>query len=222
MINIIPNWHPFFVHFTVALLIVAAIIHLLLRFMPGSNTADQLTVVARWNMRIGTVFMLLTVAVGWYAYNTVSHDTPSHIAMTEHRNWAMVTLVMFLAVAGWEYYLHRQGKNRSWLFTGLLAIAAALLLSTAWHGGELVYRYGLGVMSIPQSEAAGHTHEHGDSTTPYGHDDTTNGEHAHDAGVEPDRKISVGAGADTASGKSAHTHAPGTAPHKELKDLLRY
>jgi hypothetical protein len=29
MIEIIPNWHPIFVHFTVALLIIAATIHLL-------------------------------------------------------------------------------------------------------------------------------------------------------------------------------------------------
>ncbi len=31
MINIIPNWHPIFVRFTVALLIAATVIHLLSR-----------------------------------------------------------------------------------------------------------------------------------------------------------------------------------------------
>ena len=216
MINIIPNWHPFFVHFTVALLIVAVMIHLLLHLMPGGKTADQLTVVARWNMRIGTVFMLLTVAAGWYAYNTVSHDTPSHIAMTEHRNWAIATFVMFLAVTGWEYFLCRQSNNRSGLFTGLLAVAAVLLLSTAWHGGELVYRYGLGVMSMPQSESVGHTHEHVDSATSHNHDDTVNIGHAHDVAVEPDRNVSAVRGADAVPGKKpGHSHASGTAPHKD-------
>lgn len=46
MINIIPNWHPVFVHFTVALLIIATITHLLSRFLPGGELARQLTIVA--------------------------------------------------------------------------------------------------------------------------------------------------------------------------------
>ena len=220
MINIIPNWHPVFVHFTVALLIAAAAIHLLSHFMSNRELANQLTIVARWNLWIGVVFTLLTIAAGWYAYNTVSHDAPSHIAMAEHRNWAIATLVMFLGVAGWEYYLHRHGKNKGWLFTGLLAIAAALLLSTAWHGGELVYRYGLGVMSMPKPEGPGHPHDHGDmpmqgeNTDGYAHShDDANGEHAHDA--EPDHVTPVTDGAGTAPRKAGHTHTPGTPPHKD-------
>ncbi len=159
MINILPNWHPIFVHFTVALLLVAAVMHVLSHFVTNGGLRTQLAIVAHWNLWVGVGFTLITVAAGWYAYNTVSHDTSSHLAMTEHRNWAMVTFVLFLGIAGWEYYLHRHGKAKGWLFTGLLAIAAALLLSTAWHGGELVYRHGLGVMALPAAEE-GHDHVH--------------------------------------------------------------
>ena len=60
MIEIIPNWHPIFVHFTVALLIIAAIIHLLSHFLPKGNLANQLTIVARWNFWFGMGFTLLT------------------------------------------------------------------------------------------------------------------------------------------------------------------
>jgi len=35
-----------------------------------------------------------------------------------------------------------------------------LLANTAWHGAENVYRYGLGVMSLPQQESEGHAHNH--------------------------------------------------------------
>jgi len=199
LIAIIPNWHPLFVHFTVALLIIAAITHLLSHFLHDSELGNQLTIVARWNLWLGMGFTLLTVAAGWYAYNTVAHDAPSHLAMTEHRNWAMVTLALFLGVAGWEYYLSRRGKGKGWLFTGLLAIAAGLLLSTAWHGGELVYRYGLGVMSMPKPEGPGHAHEHG--------------EHPHD--VEPGHGTPAADGAGAAPRKAGHTHAPGTPPHKD-------
>ena len=163
MINILPNWHPIFVHFTVALLIVAAAMHVLSHFVSDTGLRNQLTITARWNLWIGIAFTLLTVAAGWYAFNTVTHDAPSHLAMIEHRNWAMVTFAVLLAIAAWEYYLHRHSKSKGWLFTGLLVLAASLLLTTAWHGGELVYRYGLGVMSMPKVEGAGHDHDHGDA-----------------------------------------------------------
>ncbi len=175
MINVLPNWHPVFVHFTVALLIVSAAMHLLSHFVSGSGLKNQLAIVARWNLWIGIGFTLLTVTAGWYAFYTVNHDAPSHLAMTEHRNWAMATLAVFLGIAAWEYYLHRHGKGKSWLFTALLVLASGLLLSTAWHGGELVYRYGLGVMSMPKSEGAGHAHNHGEGSSDQGemnHDQT--------------------------------------------------
>ena len=221
MIDIIPNWHPLFVHFTVALLIIAVALYLLSRFIPNSELHNQLIIVARWNLWIGMGFTLLTVAAGWYAYNTVGHDAPSHIAMTEHRNWALATLALFLGVAGWEYYLSRRGKSKNWLFIGLLVVAASLLLSTAWHGGELVYRYGLGVMSMPKPEGPGHPHDHGDipmqgenvDSHMHSHDGTANDEHPHDA--ESGQKTSAMGSTGTAHRKAGHTHPPGTPPHRD-------
>ena len=168
MINILPNWHPIFVHFTVALLIIAAAMHVLSHFVSDSDLKNQLTITARWNLWIGMGVTLLTVAAGWYAFNTVKHDEPSHLAMIEHRNWAMTTFVVLLGIAAWEYFLSRHGKSKGWLFTSLLVIAASLLLSTAWHGGELVYRYGLGVMSMPKAEGTGHAHDHSDVSSDQG------------------------------------------------------
>ena len=162
MINILPNWHPLFVHFTVSLLLVAVAMHVLSHFMADSGLRNQLTIVARWNLWIGMGFAVLTVAAGWVAFYTVTHDAPSHLAMIEHRNWAMATLAIILSITAWEFYLLRHKKGKSWLFTGLLVLMASLLLTTAWHGGELVYRYGLGVMSLPKPEGAGHDHDHGD------------------------------------------------------------
>ncbi|MFZ5524269.1 MAG: DUF2231 domain-containing protein [Pseudomonadota bacterium] len=211
MIEIIPNWHPVFVHFTVALLIVAAALHLLSRLLSRSDVANQLTIVVRWNFWIGLGFTLFTVVAGWYAYNTVAHDAPSHLAMSEHRNWAMATFMLLLGIAGWEYYLSRQGKGRNWLFTGLLVIAAGLLLSTAWHGAELVYRYGLGVMSLPKPEAPGHTHEHGDD-----HGDMpAQGEDAHGKSGHAHGRDDAANVTGAAPGKAGHTHAPGTPPHRD-------
>ena len=162
MLNNPHSWHPIFVHFTVALLIVAAVMHVFSHFVSHIGLKDQLTITARWNLWIGIGFTVLTVAAGWVAFYTVSHDAPSHLAMIEHRNWAMATFAVLLVIAAWEVYLYRHRKGKGWLFTALLVLAASLLLSTAWHGGELVYRYGLGVMSLPKPEGTGHAHDGGD------------------------------------------------------------
>ena len=229
MIEIIPNWHPVFVHFTVALLILAAAIHLLSHFLPNGELANQLTIVARWNLWIGMGFTLFTVAAGWCAFNTVNHDAPSHLAMTEHRNWAMATFALLLGIAGWEYYSSRPGRGKGWLHTGLLVIAAGLLLTTAWHGGELVYRYGLGVMSMPKAEWQDHTHEHDEGHDDkdrhgegalheedghaHNHDEIANAEHPHE--IELGRETPSMRGAVTLPKKAVHTHAQGTPPHKD-------
>jgi len=165
MPEIIPNTHPVFVHFTVALLSVATGLFILLQLFGSrlpENLRQQLTAVARWNLWLGAAITIITVAAGFHAYNTVAHDAPSHAAMTDHRNWALATAPLFIGIALWSIVSVWRGKALGWAFIIALLIAQLLLLSTAWRGGEVVYRYGLGVMSLPQSEGAGHTHAHGE------------------------------------------------------------
>ena len=150
MIEIIPNWHPIFVHFTVALLSLAVVFWLVGGLLREGALKQQLLVFARWNLWLGTAFGLVTGLAGWDAYNTVAHDTPSHVAMTEHRNWALAALSVFAVLSAWSFLNLRKQREAGVLFVVVLLAGGALLGSTAWHGGELVYRYGLGVMSLPE------------------------------------------------------------------------
>ena len=149
MFEILPNWHPVLVHFTVALFSISIGLYFISHFMKQSNLKNEWSIVARWALWIGSGITVLTVLSGWYAYNTVTHDTPSHIAMTDHRNWAITTAIIFLLLAGWSIWKFRNTKNTSIAFVVALLVAGGLLGSTAWRGGEVVYRYGLGVMSMP-------------------------------------------------------------------------
>lgn len=180
MIEIIPNWHPVFVHFTVALLTVALGLFVVSRV----SNCEQIVLVAKWNLWIGSAISLITIAAGFYAYNTVNHDTPSHEAMTEHRNLALITVTLLVPVLTWSIISHRKGRTLGLAFVGLFLLQGALLASTAWHGGELVYRYGLGVKSLPKSDAHQHAgHSHGD-TQDHNHDDHMDDhmdEHQHDS-----------------------------------------
>jgi len=107
------------------------------------------------------------------------------MAMTDHRNWAVTTAAVFLS--GAILYFVRPSLRGS--LVGVLMIASASLVAiTGFKGGEVVYRYGLGVMSLPQvSEASknggdGHDHEHGSSSA--AKTDDGHGGHGNEIAIE--------------------------------------
>jgi len=159
--TLIPNWHPLVVHFAVALLLTSVGFHLFQALLPKEHRwQSSLSLLARSNLWLGTVFAIITALAGWYAYNTVTHDAPSHAAMTEHRNWALVTIPGFIVLSVYSMFSKAQKMNM--IFMLVLLVFAGLLSKTAWLGGEAVYRYGLGVISLPQASGDGHDHKHSD------------------------------------------------------------
>jgi uncharacterized membrane protein len=169
MIEIIPNWHPIFVHFTVALFSIAILFYLLAIVIPvGKSLKTNWHRFARWCLWIGMSITFITVAAGYQAYNTVAHDTPSHLAMTEHSYWAYATASLFVILTIWSIWLHINNRLPAMLFLVLALIGGGLLSATAWKGGEAVYRYGLGVMSLPtvaKDSDGGHgSHSHGEES----------------------------------------------------------
>lgn len=165
MITIIPNWHPIFVHFTVALFstsvglfLVSYILHVIKKIQ--NTFIIECEIVARWCLWLSALVTIITVSFGFYAYYTVKHDAISHAAMTIHRNWAIATALLIYILAAWSVFSHIRRKKLTILFFVILLITEGLLLSTAWHGGELVYRHGIGVMSLPSAEEVGHNHHH--------------------------------------------------------------
>ncbi|MEO8402119.1 MAG: DUF2231 domain-containing protein [Gammaproteobacteria bacterium] len=170
MIQIIPNWHPIFVHFTVALFSTSvgfytlAYLSQLLKIFP--KIAPEFEIAARWCLWSVGIIVIGTVLAGLQAYNTVRHDEISHIAMTDHRNWAIPTAGMMVLIALWSLWRTYKQKPISLIFIIALLIVQGLLLATAWRGAELVFRYGLGVMSLPQAEGMGHHHHHEMPTEP--------------------------------------------------------
>jgi uncharacterized membrane protein len=165
MIEIIPNWHPIFVHFTVGLF-SAAVGFYWLSFIVARISyckpalSQEFEAAARWCLWIAALVTIGTVSAGLYAYYTVGHDEISHVAMTNHRNWAIPTAVAIILMALWSVALYVKQKKLNLIFLLSLLIVQGMLLATAWRGAELVYRYGLGVMSLPQTEEVGHNHQH--------------------------------------------------------------
>lgn len=160
MFEIIPNWHPIFVHFTIALLSMSSIFFVLLKVISDTPIKEHMRICAYWNLWIGTGFAVVTAIAGWFAYNSVAHDTASHEAMTNHRDWALITLSVFVLISIWSVKKYKNSRDVGFTFTFIMVMAFVLLASTGWRGGEVVYRYGLGVISLPKTEGDGHAHEH--------------------------------------------------------------
>ncbi len=162
MLEIIPNWHPLLVHFTIALFSISILLFIASVVFSGSEFGDNCLTAAKLNLWLGAGISILTGFAGLDAYNTVDHDTASHLAMTDHRNWAVATLIVFFIITAWTIVSKKIRQNPTAIFLVLLIIGGGLLMTTGFKGAETVYRYGLGVMSLPKVEGEGHSHSHGD------------------------------------------------------------
>ncbi len=161
MPQLIPNWHPVFVHFTVALLFTAGVLHLLAAMLsPDSPSRAQMAIVGRWNLWLGFLITIGTATAGFIAFDSVVHDDPAHAAMKLHRNFALATVALYLPFVIASAIDALRNRLPSGAFAFALLVPTALLVVTAWRGGELVFRHGLGVQSMPDLEAHDHDHEH--------------------------------------------------------------
>ena len=169
MIEIIPNFHPVFVHFPIAFATAAVAFIAIGTVFRRRSYAAQCLMMGRWMLWGAALFAVIAAGFGWFAFNSVAHDEVSHAAMMLHRNWALGTLIALLVLAAWDWSRGRSGWTPSPGFLVLLVAVWLLVMSTAWHGGELVYRHGLGVMDLPDVHAGqdmephdtdGHEHVH--------------------------------------------------------------
>ena len=136
MIEIILNWHPIFVHFTIALFTTSVGFYGLAYITSCLNIASQslikeFEIVARWCLWAGALSAIIAVAAGLYAYYTVRHDAAAHGAMLAHRNWALPTAAAIVVVAGWSAWRYFHQQTVTLLFFLLLLIVEAALMSTA-------------------------------------------------------------------------------------------
>ena len=171
-IEIIPNWHPLFVHFTIGLFSIAVFFYFASALLPKNHRwKQQWLTMANWSLWSGCLITLGTLTAGWLAYNSVAHDSASHEAMTLHRNWAIPTAIAFLLAGLWSVLLAKKERQPGFLFLTYSGVAGLALMVTGWLGAEAVFRYGLRVKSLPKVEAGadGHNHSHGEGAAD-GHD----------------------------------------------------
>ncbi len=137
-----PNLHPFLVHFPIALLFLSLILDAiaLLRKSPELSRA------AWWNQIGGTAGLALTVASGLLAQDTVSIVEDAKDLFQRHEQLAFLSAAIFAGLLLWRSAargkIPRQSPAAYFL---LFAAGVACVMTGAWYGGEMVFRYGVGV-----------------------------------------------------------------------------
>jgi uncharacterized membrane protein len=153
MIEIIPNLHPLAVHFPIALAVVALTFQTAARLFVSHRWAPQWAIVGHWSLWLAALTGVLAAFFGWQAFNSIEHDGAGHAAMLTHRAWAVPSAIALLVLAAWDVWRQSAERVNPWGFVALLAVVVAALGATAWHGAELVYRHGLGVIQPPRLES---------------------------------------------------------------------
>lgn len=161
MIEIIPNSHPIYVKFAVTLIVLVGVVQLAFWFSSRAAKQPGLVHGLPWLVGVGALAVLATIVSGFIAYYTVPHDGPSHVVMSNHRNWGLLLAVVFLTGAGLFYLAVRKASGQLRRISGALFVAALILVViTASQGAQLVYGHGIGVESLPDVTGEGHDHHH--------------------------------------------------------------
>ena len=145
--------HPAVVHFPLALLLVGGAA----RALSFSRRAPAwLEEASTWTLWAGAAFAWLAVGLGHLAEETAPHVPAAWKTLEAHEDAAWWAAGWFTALSVAVFWLRRRGWP--WPRARVAVLAAwvlgwAPLLRTAYLGGELVFRYGMGMGDGSGSEA---------------------------------------------------------------------
>lgn len=161
----IQNFHPLLVHFPIALLSVFLILDVIGTLAKKTQWRDA----ASWFLYFGTVAAGLTVMAGFIAAGSVAHGGNVHDTMELHEHIGVAVLVIAVLLSIWRIASRGliQGAANG-LFLTLTALLCALMALGADLGGLMVYKYGVGVEAVKQSED-GHMHGQQDAEEEHDH-----------------------------------------------------
>lgn len=135
--------HPAAVHFPVALLTLGLAVE---GFFCWKKRPQWLSQGASWLLWLGTAAAWAALGLGLLAEDAAPHVPAAWKTLAEHKELAFWTVGLFTFLSLWRW---RAGGRFPKAFLAAWLVSAVVLLSTAYHGGELVFTYGMGVASAP-------------------------------------------------------------------------
>ena len=149
----IPNIHPLIIHFPIVLLMLAVLLHLtalIVWKVPWLRTITLLVFI------FGLVTLILTYLSGRQAADSVLLPTVAVSTLSKHADLALWTLVYFGVLTVLHFAIRflkvYDKKSISIALFGLGLLGLLLVVKTADLGGQLVYKYGVGVQFYPETQ----------------------------------------------------------------------
>lgn len=158
------NLHPITVHFTIALFSLAV----LFQILGWLFEKESLKSAGFWNLAFALPSAIASVLTGRYAESVVPHNEVIHEVMETHETIGYIVLAVITLLFIWRFMAHRSYIKRT---PALFAVAGMIGLGVmsvgAYHGGELVFTHGAGV--VPMMEIlAEEPHDHAAHGSPEG------------------------------------------------------
>ena len=143
--------HPMLVHFPIALLITSVFFDLLGMLVEGKSFYQM----GRWLLILGLLGGVVASLAGASAEDAVvSSGVPSD-AVEFHEELAIITVVVFGVLLVYRWWAGAAWSARSkTIYLLIAAIGLGLLGATGFYGGDLVYRYGAGVVTTVKGAAS--------------------------------------------------------------------
>ncbi|MGC4804756.1 DUF2231 domain-containing protein [Micromonospora sp. DT233] len=131
--------HPMLITFPVGLLITAVIFDVV-DTVGGPRFLGE---VAYWNITVGLIGGLLAAAAGAFDLLAIPTGTRAKRVGLSHAAANLAVILLFAAV--WAVRLNADSRAAGGALVAIELVALAILLGSAWLGGELVDRLGVGV-----------------------------------------------------------------------------
>ena len=131
--------HAAWVHFPIALLVTGLAAALLKAVRRGP---DWLEPASAWLLWLGTLAAWVAMGLGLLAEKTAPHVPLAWEELADHKTLGFWTVGLFTALSSWRKFLPEKFPRA--LVVGW-ALAVGVLLATAYHGGEVVFTFGMGV-----------------------------------------------------------------------------
>ncbi|GAB3169195.1 putative membrane protein [Micromonospora palomenae] len=131
--------HPMLVMFPVALLVVGTLFDI----VDTVGGPDFLGEVAYWNITVGLVGGLLAAAAGTFDLLAIPTGTRAKRVALTHAAANVAVILLFAAV--WAVRLNADSRAAGGALIAIEVVGMAILGVSAWLGGELVDRLGVGV-----------------------------------------------------------------------------
>lgn len=142
------TFHPLFVHFPIALLIVAGIIALI----DLLKSKFQLKRIVLWNMIFAAAGTIITVITGFWDAGIIPHNHTIHEIMEVHEQIGISILIIASVLSTWLIIrISRMKKIENILFVIVLWIALALVSYNGYLGGKMVYDNGAGIKPLQKT-----------------------------------------------------------------------